>query len=101
MNYLCNESAACSHQYGGKSLKQPLTGVHLIAEVTIEADGFFVCDGFDGNIQYSLYDMAGKLLQQGETRNGERNSLRMSNGFYLLKAYDTSGNQIVKKVILL
>lgn len=101
MTCLCDESAACSHQYGGKSLKQPLTGVNSLVEVTIESDGLFVCDGFDGDIKYSLYDLAGKLLQQGETRNGERVSLRMSSGFYLLKAYDTSDNQIVKKIVLL
>ena len=50
-NYLCDEPAACSHQYGGKSLKQPLICVHSIAEVTIESDGLFVCDGFNGDIK--------------------------------------------------
>lgn len=99
--YMCDEYEACSHQFGGKSYRKTMTKEENGLEITIESNHLFICDGFEGEIQYFLYDMAGKLLQHGVTRNGERNSLRMSNGLFLLKAYDASGNQIVKKVILL
>ena len=98
MNYICNESQACSHQFGGKSLHQSLVG-NPTAKINVESGRQFVCEGFEGVIQYSLYDMAGKLLQQGETRNGEYNSLRMHDGVYLLKAVDAIGHQKVKKVV--
>ena len=100
MNYLCDEPVACSHQFGGKSLQQSLSD-NPTAEITIESGRQFVCEGFEGVIQYSLYDMAGKLLQQGETRNGKYNPLKMHSGAYLLKVADATGRQIVKKVILL
>ena len=101
MTYLCDESNACSHQFGGKSLKQTLTDILSMAEVTIRTDGLFVCDGFDGDIMYSLYDMAGKLIQQGVTRNGERNKVIKTNGMYILQAIDKSGNRVIKKLVLL
>lgn len=101
MTYLCDESNACSHQFGGKSLKQTLTDILSMAEVTIRTDGLFVCDGFDGDIMYTLYDMAGKLIQQGVTRNGERNKVIKTNGMYILQAIDKSGNRVIKKLVLL
>ena len=98
-NYICDEPEACSHQFGGKSLQQPLVG-NPTAKITVESGRQFVCEGFEGVIQYSLYDMAGRLLQQGETCNGKYNSLKMHSGAYLLKATDATGRQMVKKIIL-
>ena len=99
MTYLCDEPDACSHQFGGKSLQKSLTN-NPTAEISIEYGKLFVCEGFEGVIQYSLYDMAGKLLQQGETQNGKYSSLILPNGVYLLKATDATGRQMVKKVVL-
>ena len=101
VNILCNEPDACSHQFGGKSLPQPLTNITPAAKITFEPNKLFVCEGFEGTILYSFYDVAGKLLQQGITRNGEKNSLKMYSGVCLLKAMDVMGNQVVKKIILL
>lgn len=98
---LCDEDAACSHQFGGKVLNQPRLGGDPTAEITIEPDRLFVCEGFEGDIQYTLYDVAGKVLQQGVTRNGEYNSLKMYRGVYLLKATDAVGCHVVKKIVLL
>lgn len=53
-----------------------------------------------GTLKYSFYDIAGKLLRQGVTRNGEHNKMIESNGVYLLKATDAAGNQVVKKIVL-
>lgn len=101
VNILCDEPDACSHQFGGKSLPQPLTNITPAAKITFEPNKLFVCEGFEGTILYSFYDVAGKLLQQGITRNGEKNSLKMYSGVCLLKAMDVMGNQVVKKIILL
>ena len=98
---ICDELEACSHQYGGKSLNRPLRKSETIAEITIEFNNQFVCEGFEGEIQYYLYDIAGKLLQRGITYNGEQNLLRISNGIYLLKAMDASGSRELKKIVVL
>ena len=99
MNYLCDEFNACSHQFGGKSLQQSLTDSPT-AEITIESNNSFVCEGFNGKIYYSLYDVTGKQIQQGIIQNGELSPLTVSNGLYFLQAKDAVGNQIVKKVVI-
>ena len=101
MTYLCDETEACSHQFGGKSLQQQSLTDNPTAKINVESGRQFVCEGFEGVIQYSLYDMAGKLLQQGETRNGERNKVINSNGMYILQATDESGNRVTKKLVLI
>ena len=97
---ICDESEACSHQFGGKSSIQPLMDSKTTVEITIESNNQFIYEGFDGDIQYSLYDITGKLLHQGFTQNGKRNKMRVSGGIYILKTIDSSGNQVVKKIIL-
>lgn len=99
MSYICDEPEACSHQFGGKSLQQSLPNNPTV-EISIEYGKLFVCEGFEGVVRYSLYDMAGKLLQQGETRNGEPTSLKVSVGVYFIRAKDAAGNQLVKKVVV-
>ena len=100
MQYLCDEPSACSHQFGGKSIRNTLLNKESVREIIIEGDNQFICEGFDGNIQYSLNDMAGKLLQKGTIRNGERNHLNVSEGVYLIRAFDTSHSLVVKKVVI-
>lgn len=97
--YLCDEQGACSHQFGGKSLPQSLTN-SLTAEITIENGKLFVCEGFEGAIYFSLYDVTGKQIQQGITQNGELSSLKVSNGLFIIQAKDAVGNQLVKKVVV-
>ncbi len=98
---MCYETEACSHQFGGKSSQKPMTSSKPAPDITIENNSLFTCDGFEGEIQFFLYDIAGKLLQQGITQNKERNLLNLREGIYLLQAVDRSSNQIVKKIILL
>lgn len=101
MNNLCDESNVCSHQFGGKSYRKTMTKDENGLEITIESNCLFICDGFEGEIQYFLYDMAGKLLQHGVTRNGERNKVMKTNGIYILQAIDRSGNRVIKKLVLM
>ena len=98
---LCDEDGACSHQFGNKSMQQFIVNSGATTEITFVANNFFICDGFEGDIQYFIYDVAGKLLQQGVTQNRERNKMIKSKGLCLLKATDATGTQVVKKVVLL
>ena len=101
INYTqCDEPDACSHLFENKILEHLLTKNQSLADISIEANHQFVCEGFEGEIQYFLHDVAGKLLLRGITRNGEQNLLRTSNGIYLLKVKDAKGNQVVKKIVI-
>lgn len=101
VSYLCNEQNACSHQYGGKSLKLDTGAQEAVATIAIKDNQEFVCEGFDGEIQYYLYDIAGRLLVQERTQNGIRNIVKKSNGIYLLQAFDSTGKRVVKKIVSL
>lgn len=98
---LCDDVDACSHQFGNKSSQFYMTNDKSTAIISFENGHQFVCEGFKNEIHYSLYDMTGKLLQNGVTYNGEYNSLKTSNGIYLLKCIDSNGKQVVKKIVTL
>ena len=97
---LCDETEACSHQFGGKSLQQQSLTDNPTAKITFEFGRQFVCEGFDGKIYFSLYDVTGKQIQQGIIQNGELSSLKVSKGLYFIQAKDAAGNQVVKKVVV-
>ena len=97
---LCDEDAACSHWFSKKSAQSSLREGKTVADITIKRGSCFVCEGFEGDILYSFYDMAGKVLQQGVTRNGEYNRVIKSHGIYILHATDKSGNWVVRKLVL-
>lgn len=101
MQYLCDEPSACSHQFGGKSIRKSLLNEESAGEIFIEDNNQFVCDGFEGDIHYSVYDLNGKLLQQGVTKNGKRNLVKAVRGIYLLKISDAVGFPVVKKIVIL
>lgn len=93
-------SNACSHQFEDKALPYSITNASPSISLSVEGSHRFVCEGFEGDIEYSLYDMTGKLLQRGTTRNGEQNVLKKSNGVYMLRATDCAGNRMTTKLIL-
>lgn len=97
---LCDYPDACSHQFGGRHLKQNPDNQGT-ANIIIKDNRFFICEGFDGEIQYSIYDVTGKIFQSGSTQNQVRNVLNMSGSMYVLKAKDSTGNQVVKKIVRL
>jgi hypothetical protein len=101
MYKLCSDSYSCFHKSEERSLKKPLTNGKPAAEVFVDAKGQFVCDGFEGKIIYFLYDLAGRVLLQGTTQNGEYVQLQETAGLYILKAYDAANNHVVKKVVLM
>ena len=96
---LCDYPDACSHQFGGKYLKQSTDKQRTTASISIEDNRVFICEGFDGQIQYSIYDVTGKIFLSGSTLNQVRNVLNMSGSVYILKAKDSAGNQVVKKIV--
>lgn len=51
-----------------------------------------MCDGSAGNINYTLYDLSGKLVLQGETRKDVDNLFLNIIGAYFLKIRDVVCN---------
>jgi hypothetical protein len=69
--------------------------------IVLENGWQFVCHLFNGNIQFTLYDLLGKAVVSGETKNGLLNSLPHLQGVFILQATDSKGHQAVKKVLII
>ena len=69
--------------------------------IVLENGRQFVCHLFNGNIQFTLYDLLGKAVVSGETKNGLLNPLPHLQGVFILQAADSKGHQAVKKVLII
>ena len=67
----------------------------------LENNREFTCLHFEGNIQYTLYDLLGKAIFSGNTSNGLVNSLPHLHGVFLLQATDSKGQQALKKMFII
>ncbi|MBR4134838.1 MAG: hypothetical protein IKU03_00275 [Bacteroidales bacterium] len=72
----------------------------VVPEITIMSSRQFVCHGFDGKIQYALYDMTGRSLAHGTTYNDIQNFLPDLQGVFILNATDNVGECATRKIIL-
>ncbi len=72
----------------------------IVPEITIISSHQFICQGFDGKIQYALYDMTGRSLSHGTTINDIQNFLPNMQGVYILKATDEVGGCVIKKILM-
>lgn len=68
--------------------------------IIMDASYQFVCQGFEGEITYVLYNMMGQSVASGTTYNGLQNYLPKNQGAFILKATDRTGLFVTKKVIL-
>jgi hypothetical protein len=71
-----------------------------VPTVILQGNYGFVFDNFTGPITYKLYDLCGKLIVSGSTSNGLFNHLPDIKGFYCIVAEDSSGRQLVKKIVV-
>jgi len=71
-----------------------------IPSIRLIENSKFVCENFTGEFRYYIYDMMGRLIQNGDSENGKLNGLTLQNeGLYLISVIDQSGTMKSKKVI--
>jgi hypothetical protein len=59
----------------------------------------FVCEKFDGECVYRVYNIFGSLIVEGKTVNGKTNYLKnLSPGTYIIKVTDAKGNIASSKI---
>lgn len=97
---ICDDPEACSHQHKSPTLRKSPANTEMSSFSIKVYRTDFVCDGFTGSIHYSFYDMEGKVIAQGNTRNAIHNTFPIRSGIFLLKAIDEIGNSTVTKVFL-
>lgn len=82
---ICADNNSCFHKNDDKVLEQSLSNCKPAVDIYLEGNNHFICEGFEGEIQYSIYDVEGKLMQQGTTNNGMHNPLTVANGIFFSK----------------
>ncbi|MDD4149716.1 MAG: T9SS type A sorting domain-containing protein [Bacteroidales bacterium] len=70
-------------------------------EVDVTADNRFICRNFNGQCKYKIFDMFGKLVDEGTTQNGIYNSIDVkTNGVYIIQVCDSDKQTINQKIII-
>ena len=65
------------------------------------SDFEFSCEYFSGEINYTVYDVVGRVVCEGRTTNGNSNYIRTNdNGLFLIRATDDRGNTKVHKIFI-
>jgi hypothetical protein len=61
----------------------------------------FVCENFDGECNYQVFNVFGSLIEEGKTVNSKTNYLKkVSSGTYIIRVTDAKGNISSNKIII-
>lgn len=96
---VCNDSINCNKsdyyiQQINKLINTEIPMISLFSCV------FFQCDYFSKELNYYIYDIAGKIIYQDVTENGIKTTLpNLTNGIYILLVIDNKGNKKTEKLI--
>lgn len=61
----------------------------------------FVCENFDGDCCYQIFNIIGSLIMSGKTENGKTNYLNnLTTGTYIINVTDTKGNFSNNRIII-
>jgi hypothetical protein len=94
----CNDMVYCSKGSIKSNINTQLT--KSIPKINLYSCEYFECSHFSGTIYYYLYDLTGKILFQGSTKNENKTTLpNLTNGIYILSVVDEVGTQKSVKVI--
>lgn len=80
-----------------------LQSIHLelLGEVNFTTENQFICQNFNGQCKYKIFDMFGRLICEGTTENGIYNTVNVkASGMYIIQVAD-SDNQIVNSKIMI
>ncbi|NLA25220.1 MAG: T9SS type A sorting domain-containing protein, partial [Bacteroidales bacterium] len=71
------------------------------AQVKIINNAQFICENFDGICYYKIYDITGRLINEGITQNEETNNILISkSGLYIIKVNDSNNQKDQAKIII-
>ncbi|MDR1583098.1 MAG: T9SS type A sorting domain-containing protein [Prevotellaceae bacterium] len=71
-------------------------------EISINNDGMFSCSGFAGIINYKIFDMAGRVIEESVTYNGVANFPKLKvTGIYILQTIDGNQQRANTKFVIL
>ena len=98
-NWLCGWSPAPSAK---ALIQENPDGIESnnAAEIN-QIDNYFICSNFEGNCNYKITDILGRILQHGDTQNNVENNIKISDsGIYFISVTDENNNTITSKIII-
>lgn len=95
----CPDLMPCS-KGAVESPKRMINEGNDVAKLEFGIDGTFVFQSFSGEILYGVYNALGQLVLSGNTHNGTLWVDLPETGFYIVKAEDSIGNVVTKKIIV-
>lgn len=86
-----------------KSTDENISKINILNSGTIltNNNNAFVCEKFDGECYFKVFNVFGSLIREGKTENGKTNCLNnMASGTYIIKVTDSKGNISGNKIII-
>lgn len=84
-------------------IEVPITekSVSADGEIDVLEENSFVCSKFNGNCKYIVYDIQGRVVNEGATQNGNTNYLNgLIPGLYLIRVTDSNNGFATKKIVV-
>ncbi|MBQ6276639.1 MAG: T9SS type A sorting domain-containing protein [Bacteroidales bacterium] len=84
-------------------IEVPITkkSVSVDGEINVLEENSFVCSKFSGNCKYIVYDIQGRVVNEGTTQNGNTNYLNgLVPGLYLIRVTDSNNGSATKKIVV-
>lgn len=86
-----------------KSTVENISKMNILNSGTIltNNNNAFVCEKFDGECYFKVFNIFGSLIREGRTANGTTNCLNnLTSGTYIIKVTDSKGNISCNKIII-
>lgn len=73
----------------------------ILPSVITNNNNEFVCEKFDGECYFKVFNVFGSLIREGKTENGKTNCLNnLTSGTYVIRVTDSKGNISGNKIII-
>lgn len=97
---MCQDPDACSNLRSNRQEKKMSAENPTKPEVSISGEYHYICQGFDGEVYVSLYDLTGKRVWTTTAEPDIQNPLPNLHGVYLLQALDNNAHHATCKIVL-
>ncbi|MBO7490975.1 MAG: hypothetical protein J6T59_00885, partial [Bacteroidales bacterium] len=97
---VCLDPDVCSNQRSNRQEKMMSVENAMKPVVSISGYHHYFCQGFDGEVCVSLYDLTGKRVWMTMAEPDIQNPLPNLHGVYLLQALDNNAHHATCKIVL-
>ncbi|NLP20220.1 MAG: T9SS type A sorting domain-containing protein, partial [Bacteroidales bacterium] len=72
------------------------------AQIEIVNNDYFICKNFTSNCYFKIYDLTGRVLNEGITQNEQLNNISINkSGIYIISVRDAQNQLVQEKIMIL